>query len=202
MLARVSNIEAYRKWAHEEPREWETEMSLDDLVRFLTSDEPTEPMRAGTAFHHAIEQAAFGEHDTLKADGYTFRMPDAEIALPELREHRAYRDYGALTVTGQADCVHGRVIIDHKTTGKVDLERYMGGYQWRFYLELFDADVFHWHIFEISETDPLTYRVAAPQLLTAYRYPGIAADCDRLAAEYLEFALEHLPADINADVAA
>src|SRR5690606_41987075 len=63
--------------------------------------------------------------------GYAFQMPDAEIALPEIRECRAYRQYGALTVTGQADCVHGRAVIDHKTTGKVDLERYMGGYQWR-----------------------------------------------------------------------
>lgn len=202
MLARVSNIEAFRKWAHEEPREWETEMSLDDLVRFLTSDEPTPAMMAGTAFHHAIERAAYGSHDSLSADGYTFRMPDAEIALPEIRECRAYRDYGALTVTGQADCVHGRVVIDHKTTGKVDLERYLGGYQWRYYLELFDADVFHWHIFEISETDPKVYSVKPPQTLTTYRYPGISRDCEELAAEYLGFAEKRLPANVNADVAA
>lgn len=187
LVARVSNIEAFRKW-----REGE-DGSLEDLVRFITTDEPTEAMKAGTAFHKAIEEAQEGEHPDLRANGYIFHMPDAEVALPSLRETRTHLDYGDLRVTGQADCVHGRTVIDHKTTSRFDAERYLSGAQWKFYLELFGADTFRWIVWEIREVAPRGYLVAPPQTLTAYRYPGMHEDCVRLAAEYLDFAKAHLP---------
>ena len=93
MLARVSNIEALRRWRlNEEP--------VEDLVRWITTDNPTPAMLAGTAFHKALELAEPGDFDRLQANGMTFIMPDAEIALTEIREMRAERQYGPLTVSG------------------------------------------------------------------------------------------------------
>ena len=198
MLTRVSHIEAYRK-----RRDWyplfdgDEEPSLEDLVRQITTDEPSEKMLAGTAFHKALELAQVGEFETLEADGYRFTLADGELSLPSIREIRASRRYGELVVTGKADCVLGRTVIDHKTTGKIDFDRYLEGYQWRFYLELFEADEFVWNLFQIREVGEKTYRVEAPQVLKVNRYPEIAADCEALAAEYLEFAREHLPADFD-----
>lgn len=187
LVARVSNIEAFRKW-----REGE-DGSLEDLVRFITTDEPTEAMRAGTAFHKAIEEAQEGNHLSFQANGYTFHLPDGEVELASVREVRTYRDYGGIRVTGQADCVHGRTVIDHKTTSRFDAERYLSGAQWKFYLDLFGADTFRWIVWEIREVAPQEYGVAKPQTLTAYRYPGMHQDCARLAADYLAFATAHLP---------
>ena len=43
MLARVSNIEAYRRWQNWKPLfDGDEEPSLEDFVRSITTDEPSE----------------------------------------------------------------------------------------------------------------------------------------------------------------
>lgn len=187
MLARVSNIEAFRRWRENE------DQTAEDLVRYITVSEPTEAMLAGTAFHKALELASEGEHATLHGNGYTFHLPDSStVELPAVRELRAYRQYGGLNVAGQVDGLHGRIVVDHKTTARCDPERYLAACQWKYYLDIFEADVFRWHIFEIKEVAHQEYDVAPPQILTAYRYPEMHAYCERLAAEYLDFAQRFL----------
>ncbi|MBZ9807649.1 hypothetical protein [Mesorhizobium sp. ESP-6-2] len=197
MLARVSNIEAYRQWKNWQPLfEGQDEPTVEDLVRFITVDEPSEAMKAGTAFHKAMENAGDGLHTQFEANGYQFLLPDAVITLPTTREMRAYGQYGGLTVTGQVDGVEGRVVIDHKTTGRFDPERYLNGCQWKFYLDIFDANEFRWNVFVIKELEPRVYGVSAPQTLTAYRYPEMHDHCAALAADYLGFARVHLREEI------
>ena len=185
MLARVSHIEAYRRWTLSE------DGSAEDLIRFITTDNPTPAMKAGTAFHKAIELAGYGEHSELSANGYTFLMPDAEIAIPEVRELRAFKQYGGLMVTGCVDCLDGRIVIDHKTTSRFDPERYLSGAQWKFYLDIFEADTFRWNVWVIREVEPLVFKVDPPEFLEAHRYPGMEDDCARLAADYHQFAITH-----------
>lgn len=187
MLARVSNIEAFRRWRESE------DQTVEELVRFITTDEPSEAMMAGTAFHKALETIGEGNHFELSANGYTFRLADGVVSLPDIRELRSYRWYGGLHVTGQVDGIVGRTVIDHKTTSRIDHERYLTGCQWKFYLDIFEADSFVWNLFEIRELGPKEYGVSPPQTLTAYRYPEMHEDCERLAADYLEFARRHLP---------
>jgi hypothetical protein len=200
MLARVSNIEAYRQWKNWRPLfDGQEEPTVEDLVRFITVDEPSDAMRAGTAFHRAMELAKDGEHEVFEANGFRFILPDAELSVPAIREMRAYGFYGDLEVTGQVDALHGKIVFDHKTTSKFDPERYLDGCQWKFYLDLFGADTFQWNIFILKEEEPQVYRVAPPQILKAYRYPNLRSDCAALAADYLDFAKVHLalPAPTN-----
>lgn len=185
MRARVSNIEAFRRW------DAEGKSSADFLASL--SAPSTTAMAAGTAFHKALELASPGDHETLYANGYTFHMPDAELVLPDIRELRGFTNYGPLQVTGCVDILVGKRIEDHKTTARFDAERYTEGYQWRFYLDLFGADVFRWNVFEIREVKPMVYQVADPQFLTAYRYPGLHRDCERLAGDFYEFMASACP---------
>ena len=189
MLTRVSNIETFRRWRLDEDQD------AADLVARLTDFQPTEPMLAGTAFHKALEQATPGEYSQLHAQGYTFLLPDAELALPDIRELRAYRNYGPLNVTGCVDALHGKRVEDHKTTATFRPDGYLEGCQWRFYLDLFGADVFRWNVFEISPVkgQDKTYQVKPPQLLEQCRYPGLHDDCMALAADFYTFAAQHLP---------
>lgn len=196
MLARVSNIEAFRRWRDAD------DMPVEDLVRFITVDSPTPAMLAGTAFHEALEHAEPGSYDVLQAMDHTFHLPDADLVVPTIREVRAFGNYGGLTVTGKVDCLDGRRVDDHKTTSRFDAERYLAGYQWRYYLDLFDADTFRWNVFELKPVGELEFAVSAPQLLEITRYPGMHEDCMRLALEYLQFARDHLPADHHAELAA
>lgn len=187
LVARVSNIEAFRRWREDD------EASLDDLIRSITTDEPSPAMMAGTAFHKAMETADFGDHDTLRVGDYLFHLQGGEIELPTIREMRGEKAYGDLLVSGQVDALRGRRVTDHKTTSRFDAERYLGGVQWRFYLDIFGADEFQWNVFEIREIAPNEYTVAPPQILKAYRYPDLHRDCATLAADYLVFAKNHLP---------
>jgi hypothetical protein len=190
VLTRVSNIETFRRWRLDE------EQTTADLVARLTDFQPTEAMLAGTAFHKALELATPGDYDTLHANGYTFRLEDdAAIALPSVRELRCFGEYGPLRVTGQVDALYGRRVEDHKTTGYFNADGYLEGCQWRFYLDLFGADVFRWNVFEVRpvEGSPKTYTVSAPHELEAFRYPALHSDCMELAEAYYEFAIKHLP---------
>jgi hypothetical protein len=206
MLTRVSNIETFRRWRLDE------EQTAADLVARLTDFQPTEPMLAGTAFHKALEQATEGDYEWLEANGYRFRMmqpfsiyePTPTLALPDVRELRAYGQYGPLTVTGQVDALHGKRVEDHKTTASFRPDGYLEGCQWRFYLDIFDADIFRWNVFQITPVrgKAMTYTVAPPQLLEQVRYPGLHNDCERLAADYYEFACRHMPDHMPALVAA
>lgn len=195
MLARVSSIETFRRWRLDE------EATLDDLIERLTDFQPTENMLAGTAFHKALELAKPGDYDTLHANGYTFHLPDGELALPVIRELRAYGTYGPLQVTGQVDAFERRRVDDHKTTARFNPDGYLEGCSWKFYLDLFDADVFRWNVFEIHEIKPMVYQVGAMHALEQYRYPGMREDCVRLATEFYEATHRYLP-DVPASLAA
>ena len=189
MLARVSNIETYRRWRLEE------DATPADLVSRLTADQPTERMEVGTAFHKALELAQSGDHDELTANGYRFLFAGpCAIALPSVRELRCSRQYGPLIVSGQVDAIHGLRVEDHKTTANFSADSYLEGCQWRFYLDIFGADVFRWNVFEIlaDRKDPHTYHVDPPHLLEQFRYPGLHDDCMALALGYYEFATKHL----------
>ena len=203
MLFRVSEVESFRQWRDDE------EAELDVLLARLRGESPpTEAMAAGTAFHAALEHAQVGEVDQLKANGYTFTIAaDVELALPAIRELRARKTYtvdGApVVITGQLDAIEGKRVEDHKTTGRFDPERYLDGYQWRLYLEIFGADVFRWNIFEIAEGEhPLDWTVRAFHRLEQYRYPAMGDDCLRLVTDLARFARIHLPERVRAPVAA
>lgn len=188
MLARVSSIQQFRKWQADE------EQTPHDLVERLTCFEPSEPMLAGTAFHKALETAHPGEHSLLQANGYTFHLLGGELELPKLRELRAFKTYPCgLQVTGCVDVLNALRIDDHKTTGRLDWERYLEGYEWRFYLDLFGAKYFRWNVFEISEVGRHEYDVKPPQLFEQHRYPGMERDCERVAEDFHNFALRFMP---------
>lgn len=197
MLARVSSIETFRRWRLDE------EATPEDLVTRLTAFQPTEAMQAGTAFHRALELATEGEYEWLEANGYRFRMtqsfdiyePMPTLELPAIREVRASGQYGPLTVTGKFDAMHGKRIIDHKTTASFKPEGYFEGCQWRFYLDIFGCDVFRWNVFELTPVrdEGRCYFVKPPHILEQYRYPGMHDDCMQLAADFHDFAARYMP---------
>jgi hypothetical protein len=200
---RVSHLAAYARWRAEESDD------LGWLAKSIFSTESSEAMERGTAFHKALETASAGEYTTVSADGYTFAFTcEAEIVLPKTREIRRGKDYGGIIVSGQCDGIEGKRIIDHKTTGQqFDAEYHLDGWQHRFYLDIFEADRFDWHVWEMAEIKPskckavdisehdyfddppgIAYEVYAHHLLTQYRYPAIEEDCRRLAVEFRDFA--------------
>lgn len=175
MIYRVSFVEKWRQWMTDE------EAELADLF----DDTESKPMRVGTAFHKALEMADPGEYSTLEADGYTFAIPgDCEIDAGAFRELRACKTYMVdgkpITITGKVDNIDGLLVMDHKTTARFDPERYMAGCQWMLYLDIFEADIFRWNVFELEPLADEAFSVRATHRLEQCRYPSLGDDCQRL----------------------
>lgn len=174
------------------------DMELAELIARLKHLMPSsEAMEAGTALHKALELAEPGEFKGLSADGYMFSFEmDAEIDLPAIREIKGTREYVVgdvvVTLVGKLDAVNGKRVDDHKFTAKFDPDRYLDSYQWRAYLDMFDADLFRWNIFEAVESAPKNYLVRNLHKLSMHRYPGMAEDVQREVAEFVGFARDHL----------
>ncbi|MDE2099419.1 MAG: hypothetical protein KGL39_19360 [Patescibacteria group bacterium] len=188
ITARVSHLSEFARWKYDE------DLDVGWMINRITSNEETEQMRKGTAFHKFLELANEGKYDKANLDGYTFAFAgDFEVYLPVVREWRKDKDYGGITVTGKLDCIEGRTIYDSKTTERFDAEKYLDSWQWRFYLDIFDADQFTWLVWEMNELEePQSYGVHHLHRLTQYRYPSMHEDCRQLAQEYREFAEKYL----------
>ncbi len=194
MSWRVSQVESFRKFEQDE------EADPQEFIQELLHGFPESPaMRAGTAFHKALELATPGtEVMTLEAMGHTFAfVGDFEVRLPVIRELRASKTYmvdgRAIVVSGQVDGIEGLRIDDQKTTARFDPDRYLSGYQWRLYLDIFGASHFRWNIFEIGETqEPGFYEVHNQHTLEQFRYPTLGSDCQALVERFARFVREYV----------
>lgn len=177
----------------------EDEMELAELIARLKHLMPSsEAMQAGSAFHSALEVAGEGDYDSLAFDGFGFSFEtDVEVDLPQIREMKATRVYIVddveVTLVGKVDAINGRRIVDHKFTAKFDPDRYLESYQWRIYLEVFNADAFRWNVFEARESAPKNYIIRAVHKLDMHRYPAMGDDVERMLREFVVFARDHLP---------
>ena len=198
IYARVSHVSAFARYKEDE------DMPIGVLINQIRSDEQTEAMAKGTAFHKFLEHAQAGETPSTIIDGYTFAfVGDFELYLPPMRETRKALDYGGITVSGCVDAIAGKTVWDHKTTERFDAENYLASWQWKFYLDIHGADRFIWNVWEMNELEndapedsimrgTLAYGVHHLHQLTQYRYPELHADCTALAQEYKEFAAKWL----------
>lgn len=196
MKYRVSSVEAFRQW------ELDDEAETDELIAKINGTFPSsQAMQAGTAFHTVLELSPTGlEVNEAQQDGFTFVFfQDMVIEVNPIRELRASKTYMVdgqpIVISGQVDSIAGKRIEDHKTTSRFDPERYLTGYQWRLYLDIFGADHFRWNVFELRELEePMTYLVSDSHRLEQFRYPGLEADCFALVSRFARFVRDHVEA--------
>lgn len=138
-------------------------------------------------------------------DGYgvVLDVPQCKVALEYRNEHpgafheiREYMDFGEAVVTGCADMIDGTEIRDIKTKYSVPKDAdYINSCQWRYYMQLFGADVFHFDLFVFDgyNKDKHGYDVRGLPLkrhepITVYRYPNMEQDNRRLLDDFLKWA--------------
>jgi hypothetical protein len=196
MRISATQIDAFVRWQKNE------EAPLEEIVDYLLKKTaPTEPMRAGTAFHKVLETSTYGEIERAEQDGFTFDLGelDCSFELPQVRELKleclTVIAGFPVTVVGVVDAQRGRGVYDHKLTSRFDAERYADSYQWRCYLHWFGYDWMQYNVFEAYQpaTEPGLYEVRHFHPLKFTRYPEIGEDVDRVAREFVLFLREYVP---------
>ena len=177
------------------------DMTKEELIgRLLRTEPANEKMLMGTAWHSVLENPP-DELTTIEKDGFTFQVEcNAEIILPQVREVRANKTYFVdgveVTLTGKVDGITGNEIDDHKLTFNSNPENYMESYQWRAYLDIFNADVFKYIVYSAYDNGVITIRDIYP--MKVYRYPQMIADLESGIRDLLGFVKEHVPEMIKA----
>ena len=152
------------------------------------------------------KQEPVPEGRTFDIEGYpvTLDLSQIKVALDyryqnieAFHEIRKYKDYGRAVVTGCADMVNGLQLRDIKTKYSAPSDnQYYDSCQWRFYLDLFEANVFHFDLFEFKGYDKDKHKgdvrglplIPYSPSITCYRYPQMELDNAALLNEFIDWA--------------
>lgn len=150
----------------------------------------SEPVPCGRKFSIDGTDVVLDISQCRTALEYRGRFPGA------LHEVREYKEYPEAVVTGCADLIYGASIRDIKTkfSSPSDAD-YIDSAQWRFYLELFECDVFHFDLFIFDGYNLEKHGDDARGLplikhepsIDCYRYDGMESDNRRLLLQFLDF---------------
>lgn len=210
-LIRVTAIEAFRRYLANGDNDY-YEITEQSVIDSVTGEfKGNEYTKIGTAFHGVVQ---YGETFGLPIDGgYEFNIEGNEVRMSDeqrkvalhyrvehlgaYHEFRGYKDYGRAVVTGCADMIDGVEIRDIKTkySAPSDTE-YINSCQWRYYLDIFGADVFHFDLFVLDgyKKEKHGYDVRGLELtrrtppITCYRYPGMENDNLALLNQFMDWA--------------
>lgn len=153
--------------------------------------EVQEPVPSGRKFNIDGNEVCLDVAQCKVALAYKNEYPDA------FHEIREYMDLGDLVVTGCADMIDGFEIRDIKTKYSEPNDKdYIDSAQWRFYLEMFGAETFHFDLFQFKDynKDKHGTDVRGLQLvrytppITCHYYRGMEDDNRRLVDEFVKWA--------------
>ena len=152
----------------------------------------------------ASEPVPCGRTFDIDGNKVTLDIPQCRTAVTYREEHpdayheiREWADFGNVVVTGCADMIDGMEIRDIKTKFSAPSDRdYINSCQWRYYLELFGADTFHFDLFVFEGYSPdrhgtdirgIPVRRHTPPI-TCYMYNGMEDDNRYLVKQFTEWA--------------
>lgn len=152
----------------------------------------------------AQEPVPCGRQFNIDGHSVILDIPQIKVALAyrdkypgAFHETRERKDYGDAIVTGCADMIHGMTIRDIKTKYSYPTDSdYTDSCQWKFYLELFECDVFAFDLFIFDGYSPdkhkgdvrgLTLTPYDPAIV-CYRYPGMERENRNLLEQFLSWA--------------
>ena len=214
-VVRVTQVEAFRRYI--EQSEYGYEITEQSVIDSITSFSGNVYTHIGTALHRIIEEGTpkcvrvpacallpCGRSFDVDGNKVILDIDQIKTALAYRDEHpnafheyREYRDYGDCILTGCADMIDGTEIRDVKSKFSLYFsdQDYTNSCQWRYYMELFGLDIFHFDLFIFDGYDEkkhgydvrgLPLRRLEP--ITCYRYPSMEQDNRLLLSEFLKWA--------------
>ena len=203
MRLSVTTIEAFRQYrdgvTNYNGDPYVTQEKLIQRIK-KEEEEPSVFMLRGTAFHKLMgnPKKYFKEPDYIcsnirfdksieKAFEYSYK--DFPFEIKTVKPYIINSE--KLNVVGVADPLVGNIAIENKTKwGSPSLTDYYDSVQWRFYLELFEAEMVQYQIFLMQEKKKIIYlKDFIPLQFTSY--PNMSKELTTMLAEFLEFIKIH-----------
>lgn len=190
----VTTIESFRNYLN-------GTIEYDDLLKRIRGEyKPSKYMELGTAFHDILEKAEerfIAERNVFRSkNGIEF---DFDVISPcydkivqeapfEVKLSKIYTiGTEEVEVVAKVDQLYGNYIIENKTCwGTFDFERYFSSYQWRYYLDIFDAERAFYNVFCLSDK---ASGIALNRIeqFSFNSYPDLQNDINELLTYFLEF---------------
>lgn len=204
-IARVTQLEKFRRF-RDEVSLFDTEQSVIDT---LSGDfKGNEYTWIGTAFHKIVEEGLKAwNNGVVLTDGGKVVMNESQVnvalayrnsmpeAFHEIRTRKTYDTrHGEVIVSGCADIIHGNIIHDIKTKYSAPVQQeYIDSCQWRFYLEIFEADRFVFDLFQFKNykkelgLDVSSLGMAVFDPIPCLRYAKMETDNRILLEDFMEW---------------
>ena len=201
----VTTLEKFRRYMTE-TSSFDTEASLIESLKgiFLGNDKT----KVGSAFHKLIEGDFKKVKGAFIAEGIAFNRAQAKVAFDYKQRHdfmvheisirKIYHTaFFPIQVSARVDGAEGFNIHDTKTKFRSpDVQEYIDSSQWKFYLDMLEADVFYYDLFEVKnfkELGPAPYRLhkevefVPHDPLQCIRYNDMIPDIMQLLNNFLEY---------------
>ncbi len=205
----VTTIEAYRRYITQ-ASQYDTE---EQLIKTIKGEfKGNDLTRTGGCYGKLIEGEALVVEGGLIAeyDGVKIFFTD-EQALPavEFRQRHPSMIYevpvqkiyetrkGSILVSGRMDGAEGAEFNDNKCKFKPpNFQEYADSYQWRYYLDMAQASLFYYDVYEVRGFDGLKgaqpYQLPGVQFiphdrLQCARYAGLSDDCRWMLQDLLDY---------------
>jgi hypothetical protein len=203
----VTTIEKFRRYMVEESS-FDSEEALIETLK--GEFKGTDKTKFGHAYHKIIE----GDYQYLggkyAAEGIIFTK---EQAVPAIRYQLLHENiineipvtkiydtrFGQVQVNGRVDAIDGLRVRDAKTKFRsVDFKEYLTSSQWKFYLDMLDAETFLYDVFEVKGFSELkgtrapfeiasTVRIIAHDPMECIRYPQMQQEISTLLSDFMNY---------------
>lgn len=221
MRISATDLDAWRYYA-------ESEQSFEEyLARVRGEDTTSKAAMIGRVFHKWLEVLHHEDitggplQDDFYRNAYSefgpneavvFRHSSANIRLlkPNAVEVKTELQIeadvpgGIVTVVCKADACSGVTVVDYKTSGRPDFERFAEAYQWRVYLAAFPtAQIFRYDTFKLRNDKKQTHvwHVEDHMHMNLYRYNGLEDDVAGKVRDYVKH-LQELASDGHIEIGA
>lgn len=162
----------------------------------------------GEGYHEIMEGKAQVADGGLLAKGIFFTAEQARPALSFREAHphmiheipvsKVYQTkIGPVLISGRLDGQEGRESEDKKLKFRnIDWQDYIDSYQWRYYLDMIETDIFYYDLFEVKGFDalrpPLPYLLPgvsfhAHERLQCIRYREMTRDCLSMLNDFIDY---------------
>lgn len=203
---RVTQLEKFRRYM-DSVSPFDTEQSvIDTLSGEFKGNEYT---WIGTAFHKIVEEGEKAwENGMVRTGGGDVKMNESQKnvamayrnsmpeAFHETRLNKVFQTrFGEVDISGCADIIHGNVIHDIKTKySSPNQQEYIDSCQWRFYLEIFDANQFVFDLFhfmnykkEVNGFDVSGLQLKVIEPIPCLRYEKMETDNRILLEDFMDW---------------